>query len=373
MLLLCMLSIFHDKQQKIKHDCYSSFNPFNGFSQNTINYFISCPKETTQSIKLSDNANINSISISGETNVFISCLNTMQSKIKLLIYDKPNISFGNHCYFNSIEMYGIPTINLIPNSNITVRNLVMKNSLYSLPINFHHIIYSYNETKRIIRSKNEFSQNTKIYNCSNANLILSEELLFKCDSEQISLKNVDLLDLTITIADSIQFINESSNNEQAEKILDEVISSLSLNFRSKIIFTDFFHFECFEAALETLSFLNLEILMNMTWQKYTKSDSDCVWESESYYSEFEFLKDEFNWLVERTGWRKICFNEEAYLYYKDETNTEIITFSKTTSWLIIGSIVLFIFLLIVASILIAFYKYNYSKSRVENEHSEKND
>lgn len=365
MLLICMLSIFQNKQLKINHNCYSSFDSFNRFPQNTINYFISCKKETAQSINLSNHANINSISILGETNVFISCLNPNQSKIKLLIFDKPNISFGNHCYFNSIKINGIPTINLLPNSNISVRNLVMKNSVNLVPFNFHHIIISYNDTKQIISSNYERSQDIKVYNCSTANLILSEEPFLKCDSEQISLKNIDFSDLKINVEQSIQFMNESFNSDKAEKFLDQIISSLSFYAKSKIIFTDFFDFKCFENVLDTLSYLDLNILMNMTWQKYTKSNSDCVWETENYYNEFEFLKDEFNLLVERTGWRKVCFNEDAYLYYNDESNTEIITFSQKTSWLIIGFIALFVVLLVIASIIIAYCKY-ISKLKVEN-------
>lgn len=359
MLLICFFSFLNARSKKISHDCNSPHSDIQKYQKgSTFNYIISCQSKKGQYVDLKSYENINSISISEESNVFIKCENetSNRNKINLLINGKPNITFKNHCYFDTIEILGSPTFNLYPYSDFTVRNVVLRNSSYKYPFNSHYYINSNN-----IEVSNSNSI-TKYDNCSRLLVTISDDIYYFCDES----------DWGVFFKKSILFTNYSANPEKIEEVFDKILPSINFNYFEKIFFTDFYNIDSIIPTIETLKYLGNDIYMNMLWTKIF-SGKNCAWEVDQFFPQFQYLKDYFDYLVDKKNWRKFCLYNTAYLYLNEDNDADVIIIPTVASWVIIVSIVLFIIALFFVLLLLAYKKFrkdNKKKSQVENENSE---
>ena len=67
----------------------------------------------------------------------------------------------------------------------------------------------------------------------------------------------------------------------------------------------------------------------------------CEWECEDYKDEFLDLKKHFDFLDEKSDWRKVCYQNYGYLIHQ-QTKGEVIVIPVVSSWIIIIVIVLLI-------------------------------
>lgn len=362
MLLICFFSFIHARMKKINHNCNAQYSNIEKYQQDsTFNYMISCKSKNAQYIDLKSYENINSISITNESNVFITCENetSKSSNVKIIVNGNPNITFKSHCYFNTIEILGSPIFNLYPYSDISVRNVVLRNKTYSYPFNSHYYINS----NKISLDNADSITNYYYNNCTKLYIsITDDEVSYFCDVST----------LNMIFQKSIYFFNVSASPEKIEELFDKVLPSLDFSDITDIIFTDFFNLDSIMPTIETLKILVKNIYINMKWNKiYNKMI--CAWEVDKFYPQFQYLKDKFDYLVDKKNWRKVCLHNSAFLYLNEEKDVDIIIIPTIASWIIIVSIVLFFIVLFILLVVLAYTKYrkeNKKKSRVDNEHSD---
>lgn len=99
----------------------------------------------------------------------------------------------------------------------------------------------------------------------------------------------------------------------------------------------------------------------------------CMGNLFEFSPQFQYMKYYFDYLSEKTNWRKVCFYNSAYLYLQEDKDIDIIIIPTVASFIIIISIILFIIFLVILAILLAYRKFrkeNIKKSQVENENSD---
>lgn len=348
-MLIIYLLFRYSRSIKSNINCYSQNNNLDTFQKETIDYLITCPSQLIQKIDLSNIRSKISISVFKKSTVVFVCNNeyTVLPEINLLIYDEPNITFQNNCYFSNIEIYGQPILNFLDNSHIKSRNIVLDDKSLSSQFDSNYYIYKHNNTKQIFKNtlKKQYFQNE--YNCKNVIISLSNNSFIKCDSNKFDLNNSEFTSF-FHVIENLQIINESYNNEQIKNILEKIFPFLLFEKETTVIFTDLFDIINFNQIFETFKFIDSEILINMTWSRYLVDDSNCAWENEKYIQDYMFLENTFNWLIENSWWRKICFGNEAYLYINDNSDVFKISVPKigldNISFILLVICIIFLFL-----------------------------
>lgn len=113
--------------------------------------------------------------------------------------------------------------------------------------------------------------------------------------------------------------------------------------------------------------------MTINWNKYFDTVS-CPWENE-IDSRYQFLKNNFDDLVSKTNWRKICMNDgnswHGFLYYRDHNpRGKLIIIPKLTTIYITIGILILIVLLFILFLLIAYCRYKVVRYDPSTEDSE---
>lgn len=131
------------KGNKILHDCNLHKANLNIYQNQSVDYFISCPKSYVQSIDLTNADHISSISVFNNSNLVVTCPQNMQIllNINLYIYNNPNIAFDDNCYFNNVNIFDYPTFNTGEKKKNFVKNINIYNLSYILPFETETKLY----------------------------------------------------------------------------------------------------------------------------------------------------------------------------------------------------------------------------------------
>ena len=349
---------------KLENNFDSYANPYE-FQDRLMDLNISCSNDKIQEVNLTDDTNINSISISKNANVTITCNQSSQfSQNKLLNNDNPNITIKYHCYFDVIEIYGSPAFRFLPYSNITARKVFLNDSSKKIEIDSSELIYLNNKTNKFLNLNPETISISYTYN--ELNIELNDSAMIR-DIRYKIIPYENFSQYEFYVEDSINIYNYHNNS--IHYAFDIVLPRMRYEPNVKIRFNNFKDLDSLLPKIDTIKDTSL-VLINMNWMERIEK-SNCIWKTGDIHPKFEFMKKKVDHLVKNEGWRRICFEADSYLYPTDSRiKADVKVISTAASWIIIVSIVLAIILLFILVFFIAYFKYlKYtSKTQVENEH-----
>ena len=318
-----------------------------------------------QKINISNATNVDFLYIYNKSNVIFECSpqSPRTEKIKLLIYDDPNITFLDDCNFNFIKIYGSPTFKISSNANLNVENVFIYNHSYQLPFKAENILYSPNETRKQIKSNSDYFYN---YSCQNIEFSLSILAFIFCDQKIVFASYYDeLYNYNFRNINEITFEKSNVNEKYMNSYLSLILTTLSLKNVEKVTFIDFLNMSYLNMAINVLKSTGAQIIMSFNWRRYIIGNAICPWDDEdiTYYSSYKYLKDYFNELEDKYQWRKVCIGTNGYLYLQNEEDIETIVFSSVKSWSIIIGCLLLIIAMLITCILIAYYRYTHEQKK----------
>lgn len=332
---------------KFTHDCNSYDSNLSGYKNEITEYAISCPNNKIQKINLINTDNIESVSISKDSNVIITCSghNNELEKINLLIYDNPNITFQNNCNFKGIEIHGSPKFDVVQNAKVSAKNAFLFNRSYHFPFYAERITFSSKKLNNILQSR-------IYYQCTEKGAFITlnkDSYDVKCDG----------------VTDTFEYNQNSENffnctNKNAQITLSRPIENLDSKMEGIIpaLFSEnkvnayFINFPDPASVLKYGDYFRTGFAM---WMQIAKYPKNCLWDYKFDYSQ--------DWLdiVSETEWHLSCVNNVAYLYHgsaDEQIDGGIVYLSTTATIIIICCIVIGVVALIVSFCLVAKCRYN---------------
>lgn len=343
MILLSVL-VLHIKSKTINHNCNSNYADFDKFENESYNYKISCSPQKTQKISLQNDIHIKTITILGKTKATIKCEQKLQNT-SLYIFDKPILIFNDNCNFNTIEIFDSPTIILSQNKQINVEKLIFYNATYENIIHYKKI-FSASSHKQI--------QNDNTFLCkTNLEFDISDDVHIKCS-------NSFELSINYTYFQYFQFVNynnnpvilkNNSNNINFDyDLLKSILQSIFFYEKENILFKNFENITLLDPYIENFKSENSQLLTTFNWLEIMNF-SVCPWIDGEYFD--NNMKSFFDNIENQTYWRKICINNDGYLYYHKNQLKGVMYISDAKFFGIVALVIVVVILVIVSLYCIA--------------------
>lgn len=333
---------------KLTHDCNSYDSNLNGYKKELIEYAISCPNNKIQKINLINTDNVESVSISKDSNVIITCSNYTNEleQINLLVYDNPSITFQNDCNFKGIEIYGSPKFDVVQDARVSAKNAFLTNRSYHFPFYAENITFSSNKQNNILQSKT-------YHQCTMRGLFITlnkDSYDFRCDSVLDTLEYDQSSENVFNCTSIYVQITLSRPLEDLDSKMEGIISALFSQNKLTVYFIDF------PDPASVLKYGDYFKIGNFAmWMQIAKYPKNCLWDYKFDYSQ-EWLD-----IVSETSWQLSCVNNVAYLYHgsaDEPIDGGIVYLSTTVTIVIICCIVIGIVALIATFCLVAKCRYN---------------
>lgn len=362
MIFLCILCYQHLKITNI--DCnLPNYHP--SFDTNEpLNLQISCTSDHIQEIYLEKNPNIKLITISDESNVIISCLQTENEMehVQLNIFGTPTISFNNSCHFSIIEINDSPKFKLLQNSSFFVDSLILPNREYQFPFSFKDVHYQQNAIEKNDQSKKPNDDSEKKINCDyNLELRMNKDFVSaNCTHEDIILISYTSLHLYYFTTRNIFYIVKGNiaDNDIYEN-MKLMANSIRDHYDNLIKFIGFYDFKKLPSYIDLFP-NKYNILLDLP-NEYSS------WCNKSRILDVGDLDD-----LLKSDWSIDCYKPKLYLYFEPRENIYEIEFvSKKTYIALLVSIIIILILFLASLFLIVYYRFKKSKkdnsSENENE------
>lgn len=336
-MLLYIIAILAVITKKMIHDCKEGYAKFDSYRWDyyLIDYKISCPKYSKQTIYISREDLFYSFSIFNDSNVILSCpSNTNENNLSLFIYDEPNIVFQNNFFFKWIEVFNSPTLDLSEKSTLSYDNILFHNPEYEIP--------------------NEIASGNKFICDGYFQINLTDVAYMELNGINLSVNYSDISKYSFLLEDGYFII--SNINKNTKYYLSKILPSMTFLGQIDIFFSDLFNETEIYSFVKLINHSNIQIWMNMTWSTYLENYTGCPWEDVVYKEQYSYLKEYFDSLEENNDWMKVCMNSQGFLVY-NENNGKVIIIPPVSAWIIIVSIIVAIVFILVSVIIIAYRRY----------------
>lgn len=376
-ILLSIFFSFFVKSYQVFHDCNSSSFNSNNFGNESLEFIISCPGKKIQKIPYDDLKNFQYITIFEDSNIIFECSSKIPKISKnLLIFDKPQIKFSNHCFFNNIKIFNSPEIVINNDSKLSAQNIFIYNNSYNFPIKSKNITYiqkprhkSANKTniKSLIQNKVDSH-----YCADNFTIIMSDNARVICnlDDFDLTIEYYDFSDYQFEIESwdyvkkdiYINFTNVNAD-DQLNHYLRYILPSIAIPDDINVIFTDFLDFDVIESNLYLFDrYREANIWTTLTWRRYLSNSYKCPWVDGKFKSEYQYLEYYFDNLEKNTRWRKFCEGYYGFLFKQDEPQGTVITISHASTLAVLITIIVIYCAVFISTFFIVYYRWKKIKN-----------
>lgn len=239
-------------------------------------------------------------------------------------------------------------------------------------------LISLNHIKNTISKSPSASLTNNLLTCDNLQVFFDSNITFFCQNQfNYSTRYDKLLDITINVKNSVNFINNSFKYDQISlSMIREIIklkNGIGLTFTE---FLDMFTIHNFIYLFQSTSSYD-NVLLTMDWSKYITGDSNyCQWDYSTILPHYSEIMKQFEKFGESSVWEKVCLNNQACFHYVSDPPGQIIFISKKVTIILIVLICLVILLILLLLYSIArckvFKKKSPSRSKSKKDENSEN-
>lgn len=180
-------------------------------------------------------------------------------------------------------------------------------------------------------------------------------LFFKCDQDNFTINYSEIPNYNFILNNTYFYIYNL--NSETIPHFENILKQSTFSGQIDAFFVDIYNTTKIMDYVKMIKHDNIQLWMKISWEKIMNDNATyCEWESEDYKEEFLYLKKHFDWLDEKSDWRKVCYQNFGYLIHQ-QTKGEVIIIPVVSSWIIIIVIVLLIIGICVSVFFISLYIY----------------